>query len=236
MCHKGELKQVSYWGLTNIRRHRTKFSCHCNLAPGICAPLACNMVLFFKSCRKSFGRPGWTQGRHSRQFGLGGSSFNKPTAYTLQCIFESVQCIVKQLRERPTAGFDRLATVPEMKILVRRLVQSLWRKDAEHCRHSSTKCFLYVNSSSTLSTTFLHAWFTWPSAIKKPALFPRTRAPSSTPPNDPGARPKEGGSWAAAPQTPQNRNLRNTHFVVTISDVLRDLPFSRNQPMKSADD
>ena len=54
--------------------------------------------------------------------------------------------------------------------------------------------------------------------------------------NDPGARPKEGGSWAAAPQTPQNRNLRNTHFVVTISEVLRDLPFSRNQPMKSADD
>jgi hypothetical protein len=46
--------------------------------------------------------------------------------------------------------------------------------------------------------------------------------------------------WGAAglqpPQTPQNRN-KNTHFVdITISNVICDLPFSRNQPLKSADD
>jgi hypothetical protein len=39
------------------------------------------------------------------------------------------------------------------------------------------------------------------------------------------------------PHTPQNRNLKNTDFVdIMISKVLRDLPFSRNQTMKSADD
>jgi hypothetical protein len=27
-CHKGDMKHVTYWGPTNIRRHRTKFSCH----------------------------------------------------------------------------------------------------------------------------------------------------------------------------------------------------------------
>jgi hypothetical protein len=46
----------------------------------------------------------------------------------------------------------------------------------------------------------------------------------------------EGGCRAAAPQTPQNRNFKNTDFVDMTSKVLRDLPFSRNQPLKSADD
>jgi hypothetical protein len=36
---------------------------------------------------------------------------------------------------------------------------------------------------------------------------------------------------------PPNRNLKNTYFVETmITNVLRDLPFSGNQPLKSADD
>jgi hypothetical protein len=50
--------------------------------------------------------------------------------------------------------------------------------------------------------------------------------------------PKDRAVGAAGPQTPQNRNLKkkSTDFVDTISEVLRDLPFSRNQPLKSADD
>jgi hypothetical protein len=47
-----------------------------------------------------------------------------------------------------------------------------------------------------------------------------------------------GGCRIAAPsQTPQNINLKNTDFVeLMISKVLHDLPFSRNLPLKSADD
>jgi hypothetical protein len=54
----------------------------------------------------------------------------------------------------------------------------------------------------------------------------------------PGAHPNEGGAAGLQPpQTPQIRNFKNTDFVyITISIVLRDLPFSRNQPLKSADD
>jgi len=38
------------------------------------------------------------------------------------------------------------------------------------------------------------------------------------------------------PQTPQNRNFEDKDYVDTmLSEVLRDLPFSRNQPLKSAD-
>jgi hypothetical protein len=45
------------------------------------------------------------------------------------------------------------------------------------------------------------------------------------------------GGAAAPPQTPKNQNLKNTIFVdIIISKVLRDLPVSRNQPLKSADD
>jgi hypothetical protein len=51
------------------------------------------------------------------------------------------------------------------------------------------------------------------------------------------ARAQGGSSRATVAQTPQNRNFKNTDFVDTIvSKVLRDLPFSRNQPLKSADD
>jgi hypothetical protein len=35
--HKDVMKQVPYWVPTNIRRHRTKFSRHGDLATGICA-------------------------------------------------------------------------------------------------------------------------------------------------------------------------------------------------------
>jgi hypothetical protein len=49
-----------------------------------------------------------------------------------------------------------------------------------------------------------------------------------------------GGCRAAAspppPQTPQNRDLKNTDFIDIISKDLRDLPFRRNQLPKSADD
>jgi hypothetical protein len=50
---------------------------------------------------------------------------------------------------------------------------------------------------------------------------------------------KAGISGYSPPPTkpPQSRNLKNTDFVdIMIPKVLRDLPFSRNQPLKSADD
>ena len=50
----------------------------------------------------------------------------------------------------------------------------------------------------------------------------------------------QGGGVAGLqpyPQNPQDRNLKKTDFVdIMISKVSRDLPFSRNQPLKSADD
>jgi hypothetical protein len=49
--------------------------------------------------------------------------------------------------------------------------------------------------------------------------------------------PKGGGLPGCSPSKHQNRYLKNTHFVdIILSKVLRDLPFSRNQPLKSADD
>jgi hypothetical protein len=51
------------------------------------------------------------------------------------------------------------------------------------------------------------------------------------------AHPRGRGCRAAATQTPQNRNLKNTGSVdIMISKVLRDLPFSRNQLLKYVDD
>jgi hypothetical protein len=43
--------------------------------------------------------------------------------------------------------------------------------------------------------------------------------------------PKGGGCSSPPPKNPQN-----TGFVDIISEVLHDLAFSRNQPLKSADD
>jgi hypothetical protein len=40
-----------------------------------------------------------------------------------------------------------------------------------------------------------------------------------------------GRCGVAVPQTPQNRNLKNTDFVYIISKVIRNLPFSRNRPL-----
>jgi hypothetical protein len=52
-----------------------------------------------------------------------------------------------------------------------------------------------------------------------------------------GAHSRGGCRIVAPPQTPQNQNLKDTDFVdMIISKVLRDFPFSRNQPLKSADD
>jgi hypothetical protein len=50
--------------------------------------------------------------------------------------------------------------------------------------------------------------------------------------------PKEGaaGLQYPPPQTPQNQNLKNTDFVdIMILQVLCDFSFSRNQPLKLAD-
>ena len=47
---------------------------------------------------------------------------------------------------------------------------------------------------------------------------------------------REGGLPGCSTPSPK-RNLQNTHFVdTTISNVLRDLRFGLNQPLKSADD
>jgi hypothetical protein len=51
-----------------------------------------------------------------------------------------------------------------------------------------------------------------------------------------GAQPRGGGCRAAAPQTPQKLNFKIDFIDIMVSEVLRDLPFSRNQPLKSADD
>jgi hypothetical protein len=61
----------------------------------------------------------------------------------------------------------------------------------------------------------------------------------STNKSDTRAHTRGGGCRAAGPppQIPENLNLKNTDFVdVVISKVLRDLPFRRRQPLKSADD
>jgi hypothetical protein len=60
------------------------------------------------------------------------------------------------------------------------------------------------------------------------------------PPTPPAGPPGGGGGLQPdSPPTPspKNRNLKNTDFVdIMISKVLRDFSFSRNQPLKSADD
>jgi hypothetical protein len=64
-----------------------------------------------------------------------------------------------------------------------------------------------------------------PSQILEPAAHPRGQ---------------EGGGGLPGCSTskpPINPNLKSTDFVdIMISKVLRDFPFSRNQPLKSADD
>jgi hypothetical protein len=50
-----------------------------------------------------------------------------------------------------------------------------------------------------------------------------------------GAHPGGGGGKdgcrTTAPQTHQNQNSKNTDFIYMTPKVLRDLPFSRNQPL-----
>jgi len=60
---KRNIKLVPYWRPENVRRHRTKFSLHGNLAPGICAallwrghPLAVNCYGPINPNRKLFDR------------------------------------------------------------------------------------------------------------------------------------------------------------------------------------
>jgi hypothetical protein len=46
-----------------------------------------------------------------------------------------------------------------------------------------------------------------------------------------------GGCWAAPPQTHPKLKFEITDFVDSMmSEVLHDLPFGRNEPLKSADD
>jgi len=43
-CQTGDMKQVSFFGPTNIMHHHTKFSYPGELVPEICAPLVCNIM------------------------------------------------------------------------------------------------------------------------------------------------------------------------------------------------
>jgi hypothetical protein len=55
-------------------------------------------------------------------------------------------------------------------------------------------------------------------------------------PNLTKGAPKAAGLLPPPPPHPQ-KQIKNTDFVdITISQVLRDFPFSQNQPLKSADD
>jgi hypothetical protein len=45
-----------------------------------------------------------------------------------------------------------------------------------------------------------------------------------------------GSAGLQPSQTPQNRDLKTDFVDTMISEVLRELPFSRNQPLKSAGD
>jgi hypothetical protein len=57
--------------------------------------------------------------------------------------------------------------------------------------------------------------------------------------NETRCSPKGGlpGCSPPPPRNRQNRNLENTDFTdIIISGLLRDFPFSRNQPLKSVDD
>ena len=74
-------------------------------------------------------------------------------------------------------------------------------------------------------------------------LLPRIRMRAAIPPlpivvclHSRGA-PKGGAVALQPPKPPKNRNFKISDFVdIIISRVLRDLPFSRNQPLKSTDD
>jgi hypothetical protein len=54
-----------------------------------------------------------------------------------------------------------------------------------------------------------------------------------------GAHPRGGGCRAAAPPPPNTKKpkFKTTHFIdIMISKALLDLPFNRNNPLKSADE
>jgi hypothetical protein len=52
-----------------------------------------------------------------------------------------------------------------------------------------------------------------------------------------GLHKREGAAGMQTHQPSQNRNLENREFVdIMISKVLRDLPFGRNHPLRSAGD
>jgi hypothetical protein len=60
-CQLGDIKQVPYWGPTNVRRHRTKFNSLGDLSLGICAPVffisVYNTVRFQQFPSKLTGTP-----------------------------------------------------------------------------------------------------------------------------------------------------------------------------------
>jgi hypothetical protein len=47
-----------------------------------------------------------------------------------------------------------------------------------------------------------------------------------------GAHPRGGGCQAAAPPKPKLKKKETDFVDIMISKVLRDLPFSQNQPLK----
>ena len=51
-----------------------------------------------------------------------------------------------------------------------------------------------------------------------------------------GAHPKGKAAWANPPKPPKIEIKKKIGFVDIISKLLHDLPFSRNQLLKSADD
>ena len=53
---KGEVKQFPYWGPTNVRCHNTKFSRHCDLETGICAPLVYTVMRRITAFRSTVDR------------------------------------------------------------------------------------------------------------------------------------------------------------------------------------
>jgi hypothetical protein len=52
----------------------------------------------------------------------------------------------------------------------------------------------------------------------------------------PGVHPEGGGAAGLQPPNPKTEYFKTDFVGIVTSKVLRDLPFSRNQPLKSDDD
>jgi len=73
MCQKGDMKQGPYCGPTNIWHHRTKFSHHRDMVPGICASFG----LGTRNCVRQHLLPcAWHQDRRNPREELNTSGLN----------------------------------------------------------------------------------------------------------------------------------------------------------------